>query len=171
MHKSAKNAFREFLVSVTAGAIALPGIVPTVALAMGWKSNDIIQDQSVQEKFKPTTMFDWVKGLITAFCGIAMVVFVARVVLTAIDRFIFVGPNNTSRLDEIPLIGAYPNPEKDSGGEGGSTWTWKRIWLNFAVQMALCVSAFAVTNFLFSIVATVLAKVAPAGATGATQTT
>lgn len=152
------SGMRGVLVKAASLAIVASNMVPTLALAggPGWGSDDII-DPGVKDSFQPNSMMEGVQTLISAACGIAMVIFVAKVVLTAIDRFIFVGPGNNSRLDEIPLVGAYPNPEK-LGPEGGSAWPWRRIWFNFAVQMLLCVSVFAITSLLFSIVNTVVIK-------------
>lgn len=83
--------------------------------------------------------------------GIAVVLFVLRVVLTAVDRMVLGGEdaygNQQSVLAGIPVVGAYPPKQND-----GSGYTWKDIWINFAKQLAICAGAWFLVNMIVSLV-------------------
>lgn len=155
------NIVRRCLVSVASLAIGAGTWLPSVAMAApGWKPQDIYATDQAAEKFQASDTMTFAQGFITTGFGIAIAVFVLKVILTAVDRLIFGGSSNSSfRLDEIPLVGAYADPERDSGGDGPSSpWTWQRIWIHFAIQITLCVSAIFITNLLISLIGTVLTE-------------
>lgn len=158
---SSSNPIRRGLVRAAVLAMSVGTIVPSVALAApGWDPDDIYDTNSVQDKYDSGTTLEFAKSIITAFFGIAIAVFVLKVVLTAVDRLLLGGDSNSGfRLDEIPLVGAYTDPEKGGAGDGpASPWTWQRIWAYFAVQITLCVSAIALTSLLVSIIGTVVTE-------------
>lgn len=126
---------------------------PTAALALGWGPDQVV---TPKKTYTPAGIGEFARSFITGFLGLAVIVFVLKVVLTAVDRFIFVGSsNNGFRLDELPLIGAYRNPERDDGHDGGSAWTWPHIWGHFAIQVGLCAGAWVITEFLIRLISTV----------------
>ena len=153
-----RNAIRMTSVAVTSAAWALE---PTVALAIGWQPDAIAETDSAAGKLTTSSMSDFVWNIVSKALGIAVAVFVLKVVMTAVDRIIFSGAApGTFRLDEIPLIGAYTDPEKQEGNGPGvtnsaSNWTWPNIWKHFAAQIALAAAASFIVMFLFWILSIV----------------
>lgn len=140
---------------------------PEVALADGWTQG--VLDTSAQQvgqdsAGKPTAegISETVRKVSGWILGIAIVLFVLKVVLTAVDR-ILVGndsqsgyPSN-SFLTRIPIVGAYPLPTGGQGGERG--YTWKDIWVHFGVQIAIAISAWFLVQLSIGIVSAVVSRV------------
>lgn len=157
-----------------AGAVALGTGLPLlaggqVALAANgaWKDpNELIKSAGQEGSFEGTDVNgEWINTKVTSIAGwllgIAVGLFVLRVILTAVDRMVLGGQdqygNQTSVLSAIPMVGAYP-PK----GPDGSGYTWKDIWINFAKQMAICVGAWVLVNAVVGIVSWLMTSVAGA---------
>lgn len=111
---------------------------------VGFKA-DALQSSSIADK---------VNGVASWIIGLAVIFFVLRVVLTAADRMVFANSNTTFH---VPF--AYPNPgderydENDlKGKQPPEGWTWKRIWLNLAKQIALAAGAWVLVQLVMTLV-------------------
>lgn len=158
----------------TAAILAgLPILAPSTALADSYSdgvfntahknSGDLTKDVSAG------SMQSKVRSIAGWALGIAVSIFVLKVVLTAVDRILFdresletstVG--NTHYFSEsflvgLPIIGAYPSPEHQDGGETG--YTWKRIWLNFMLQIAIAAGAWVIVSLLVGLVFEVSSRI------------
>lgn len=107
-----------------------------------------------------------VRNVATWILGIAIILFVLRMVLTAVDRMVFANLGLNAR---VPF--SYPNPgderwdddeRKAGAGEG---WSWKKIFLNFAKNVAIAAGAWLIVNIIVSVVSYFL----NAGLSGGTQ--
>lgn len=163
MSNQTESRIRRVLVTGTSVAIAAMGLVPSVALAgtdgtIGWGPSDIARPTQDTSQFEAPGIAAFAKGIVQGCLGIAIAVFVLKIVLTAVDRLILAGGSSDEsfRLDDIPLVGAYRDPERGMhGGQPGSSWTWVRIWSHFALQVGLCVSAWVITEVLIRLIGTV----------------
>lgn len=160
-----KNAVKTAIVATgaVAGSLAL---APHEAAAVGWQPKDMMDAAGkTSGDIKPTqidasTVDKWVTGITNWIIGIAVVVFVLRVVLTAVDRMVLgntqdgmeggrpgpggpggPGPQGGFRLSDIPVVGAYP-----------TTVPWKKVWINFAKNLALVVGAYVLVQLIMGIV-------------------
>lgn len=129
----------------------------------GWQMGDIAPGaEEAAGVYTQDVVLGFAHSLVTTLLGAIVGVFVLKVVLTGIDRLMFGGSGASQgfRLDDIPIIGAYRDPERDTGpGSPGdqktsSPWTWRRIWVHFGIQIALCLGALTITNVLMGIIAT-----------------
>ena len=157
-----KSRIRKVLVSVTSATLAMVSVMPSVALAdkttVGWGPTDIARPNGDTSQFEAPGIAAFAKSIVQGCLGIAIGVFVLKIILTAVDRLILAGGSNDEsfRLDDIPLVGAYRDPERGAnGGQSGSSWTWVRIWSHFALQVGLCVSAWVITELLMRVISTV----------------
>ena len=98
---------------------------------------------------------EWINTRVTGIAGwilgVAIALFVLRVILTAVDRMVLGGddpyrPPN-SGLTAIPLIGAYPS--KDANGNG---YSWKDVWISFGKNLAICIGAWVLVNEMVGLV-------------------
>ena len=106
-----------------------------------------------------------VKNIASWALGIAIALFVLKVVLTAVDR-LFVGgempqqgrpmPGKGSFLQMIPIVGAYPPP--DGHGNG---YSWKEVFINFMVQIAICTAAWLIVQFLIGMILWFFGQIQP----------
>lgn len=142
------------------GTAALSMGAPSVALAVkgGYSPNDVL-DQATSEAgggiennaLTGDALNERVSAIAGWAIGLAVVLFVLRVVLTAVDRMVLGGEdaygNQQSVLAGIPVVGAYPPKQND-----GSGYTWKDIWINFAKQLAICAGAWFLVNMIVSLV-------------------
>lgn len=137
------------------GSAAVMAGAPTVALA-DWTPDDMLGKAGSEGSFDVQKVNgDTINERVTAIAGwaigIAVALFVLRVVLTAVDRMVLGGEDESGRqqsvLSGIPIIGAYPPKQRD-----GSGYTWKDVWLNFAKQLAVCVGAWFLVGLIVGIV-------------------
>ena len=96
---------------------------------------------------------NWVVGIAKWIIGLAVVCFVLRVVMTAVDRMVLGniddgqqrgprgGQESGFRLSDIPMIGAYP-PEI----------SWKQVWLNFAKNLAIVVAVYLIIELIMGVI-------------------
>lgn len=96
---------------------------------------------------------NWVVGIAKWIIGLAVVCFVLRVVMTAVDRMVLGniddgqqrgprgGQESGFRLSDIPMIGAYP-PEVP----------WKQVWLNFAKNLAIVVGVYLIIELIMGVI-------------------
>ena len=141
-----------------------PLLVPALAYAdegnLGWTMGGSGGRQGVLKEdptamFTPDSVMSVVTNVIRTSLGIAIAIFVLKVVLTAIDRLLLGGtvspgpagpPQEQSMLSQIPLVGAYPPPEPMGGG-----YTWGLIFKRFVIQVSLCVGALLITELALGI--------------------
>lgn len=139
-------------------ASALPlGMAATRALAVEntWGVDEILDDAGGYGDQEYATVNGEqinarVRNITGWALGVAIALFVLRIVLTAIDRMVLGGQDQygqqRSVLSAIPIVGAYP-PPSDQGG-----YTWKDIWVNFAKNLAIVVGAWILVNAVVGIV-------------------
>ena len=117
-------------------------------------------------------MENTIKPLTDYFALAAISVFVIKVVLTAVDRFVLMDTASGAvfRLTEIPIIGAYVAPgdaqsnklleeqnkrfglrnlDKTSDKDG---YTWKNIFMRFAKNIAVIASVWVVIRLIYMFV-------------------
>lgn len=153
---------------------------PQVAMADDWVSGVLdtsAQNVGEEQAGKPTgdSVANTIKSVSGWIIGIAIVLFVLKVIMTAIDRILFdrdssivsrSGNTNyfeNSVLVGIPIIGAYPPPESrpndpyaDKSKKG---YTWKDIWILFFVQLLIAVGSWFFVNLVVDLLAGLLGKV------------
>lgn len=179
-----RDRTREIATSAVAAAARLAGafplFLPAVAYAsdgrLGWSmsggdgGNGILADDPTGA-FTPDSVMSVVTVLIRTGLGIAIAVFVLKVVLTAADRLLIGGtvapgpagpPQEQSMLSQIPLIGAYPPPEPTGGG-----YTWGAIFKRFFIQVSLCVGALLITELALGILKAAFSAAGVGGAAAA----
>ena len=134
--------------------------MPTTAMALGWKANDMIQNTSGATgmnaaSINKETLATWVQNFTTWILGIAIVLFVLKVVLTAVDRLVFdsgadnkktmgqnaKGQNGGGILCQIPLIGAYD-----------PTMAWKDIFIHFGKNLAIVAGAWVIVQIVTGVI-------------------
>lgn len=154
--KAAKCGMWLALGTAGAGVLAMP--VPAFAAGQ-WKVNDMLNSAGKQAGVQPTTVTagtitDWVNKIVSWAIGIAVTFFVLRIALTAFDRMVLANSNTTAH---VPF--AYPNPGDErydpndlDGKQPPEGWTWKRILINFAKQLALVAGAWAIVQLIMGIV-------------------
>ena len=124
--------------------------VPGMALGDTWTS-DVTGKAGELTGGKPSNTLPTgnlatnVSSKLTLALALAIIAFILKIVLTAVDRMLFDNGNNGnqtsngSTLVNIPVIGAYPQPMGDGDTKG---YTWKRVWTNFAIQLAIAIGAY-----------------------------
>lgn len=113
-----------------------------------WSPTDLLDESGVERKDVTGASVNGVVRNIAGWAlGIAISLFVLRVVLTGIDRILVGNEGGHSFLSSIPLVGAYPPPSAD--GEG---YPWKDVWINFAKNLAMVVGAWVIVNALVGLV-------------------
>ncbi|RAP50741.1 MAG: hypothetical protein BZ138_06385 [Methanosphaera sp. rholeuAM270] len=139
---------------------ALLASIPVPALAAGataWNAKDMMDNAyKTGESGGSVTEIDgavisgWVGTFTTWALGIAIAIFVLKIVLTAIDRMLFASDANGSKvmgdktksvLTRIPLIGAY-EPDVD----------WKEVFIHFGKQLAIVVGAWIFVQLVVNLV-------------------
>ncbi|RAP50743.1 MAG: hypothetical protein BZ138_06395 [Methanosphaera sp. rholeuAM270] len=151
-----------FALLVAIGVIgALLASIPVPALAAGptaWNAKDMMDNAyKTGESGGSVTEIDgavisgWVGTFTTWALGIAIAVFVLKIVLTAIDRMLFAsnaggstglgGVSGGGVLTRIPLVGAY---DKDV--------LWKEVFIHFGKQLALVVGAWIFVQLVVNLV-------------------
>ena len=150
------------------GSLAL---APHEAAAVGWDADEMMTSAGktsgniAPTKIDASTVDQWVTGITNWLIGIAVVVFVLRVVLTAVDRMVLgntqdgmggrPGPGGPGggpggpggpqgggfRLSDIPVVGAYP-----------PNISWKQVWINFAKNLALVVGAYIIVQLIMGVI-------------------
>ena len=153
--KTAKYVFGSFAF-IAMSAFMLP---KAAFAAQTWGADEIIGGDSVD----PTTIdaeviSGWVKTFATWAIGIAIVIFVLRIVITAIDRMLFQKDNGSGNRSQ---------GVNGSGGGGGNsdsplsglpsiirpyTGDWKSIFKTFALQLGVCACAWLIVNILAGVV-------------------
>lgn len=145
---------------ITSSSIAL---APSTAMALGWDISDEAKatgatntTDSSAEAWGP------IVHVVTQWAfGVAIVIFVLRVALTAIDRMFLSHSDARFRLSDIPIIGAYPDPSEQYTPEGASNdknagpqhaWTWGRIWKRFFIEVAIVAGAYAIVSVLLGVI-------------------
>lgn len=135
-------------------------IVPAQqALALGWDANDMITRTTGSTgvnvaTINQQTLSNWVTSLTTWIVGLAIVIFVLKVVFTAVDRMIFSkdggkgagGGNDRGKDDggilcKIPLVGGYD-----------ASMSWKEIWIQFGKNVAIVAGAWLLVQILVGVV-------------------
>lgn len=151
-------------VLLATGLASLAMTLPQQAFALGWGAKDMISNttKTTELDAKPITqkeVADWVTSVTTWVLAIAIVLFVLKVVLTAIDRLLFqqnvaTGGQGTraagrgsatgdeqTLLQRIPFLGAYPQTEG-----------WKEIWIHFGKNVAIVAGAWVLVNLVVNVV-------------------
>ena len=131
-----------FLGGVLAGTVAQAA--PAFAAGdLGWDPTNMAKKINSQNGEVSNAQLDqdsvnsFVTGLTTWILGIAIVIFVLRVVLTAVDRMIL-GDENTNNSFHIPF-----SYKKDM--------EWKEIWKKFAMQLGIALAAWLIVNLIMQV--------------------
>jgi hypothetical protein len=144
------------LLLVSSGLATAATIAPQYASALGWQANDMIKNTTGATGMTAATidqqsLAKWVTDFTTFLLGIAIVLFVLKVVLTAIDRMVFQKPGNESgsfSLSSIPVLGAY-EPKV----------TWKDVWKHFALQIGIVAGAWVLVQVMVGVVLFVFSSI------------
>ena len=163
MRDRIKSAAASMVAAVARFAGVCPLLVPATAYAdegLGWsmtgdggREGDLASDPTGM--FTPESVMSVVTVIIRTGLGIAIAIFVLKVVLTAVDRLLLGGtvspgpagpPQEQSMLSQIPVVGAYPPPEPMGGG-----YTWGLIFKRFVIQVSLCAGALLITELALGI--------------------
>lgn len=161
-----KNAIKtaRYLTIGTAGAWTLSALVlPGVAMAADsqWSPESMMRNAGGtagldvnNNKITTENVTAWVNSVVSWAVGIFVAFFVLRIALTAFDRMVVANMNTT-----FAVPGAYPNPgderydKNDIQNEGATVgWTWKRIWINFAKNIAIVVGAWIIVQLIMNLV-------------------
>ena len=128
------------LAGVAAAGLAMPA--KAFAASGTWNPEDIIQGDSLDPtQIDANVISEWVRTFTTWIVGIAIVLFVLRVVITAVDRMLF-GDEPDSFLKKLPsVLAAYGKDKK-----------WKDIFKTFALQLAVCACAWLIVNILAGVI-------------------
>ena len=141
-----------------AGAASMLLALPSTAMAaIGWDPKDMINkaggDSGVGLKAGSITqesLANWVMGFTTFILGIAIVLFVLKVVLTAVDRMVLGNVDGSGKstkgnggfsLANIPIIGAY-----DYNVE------WKTVFIHFGKNVAIVAGAWVLVQIVVSVI-------------------
>lgn len=160
-----KNAIKTAIV-VTGGAISANiFLLPCDAMAMkshsnppDWSAGTMLSNGASDAGVAITKVDsgganNWVIGIAKWIIGLAVVCFVLRVVMTAVDRMVLGniddgqqrgprgGQGSGFRLSDIPMIGAY-SPDVP----------WKQVWLNFAKNLAIVVGAYLIIELIMGVI-------------------
>lgn len=146
--------------AITAGTL----LAPATALANNqWNPKTMLQNAGQSagvhvNEINTSTVTGWVNTVVSWAIGIVVAIFVLRIALTAFDRMVLANNNSTAH---IPF--AYPNPgdeRYDPNDIRGNTppegWTWKRIWINFAKNIAIVAGAWLLVQIVMQIVLMVM---------------
>lgn len=135
--------------------------LPQTALAIeGWTPDAAIRGMAGNsvsvKKFDEQTLMNWVQTMAMWLLGIAVILFVLKVVLTAVDRLVFgnqdgnvqfggkgggKGGGDAGILTKIPAIGAYP-----------ADVPWKEIWIHLAKNIAIVAGAWVLVQLIVQVV-------------------
>ena len=149
--------------SAVIGGVVIAATKPAIAWASGggrWTPEEMLNAAGADASISATpisagSVTSFVNTLTAWLVGIAVAIFVLRVVLTAINRMVFGngtgkssaqgqgGSSSSSGLDltAIPLIGAYPDSD-----------SWANIWKRFIVQLAIVAGAWFIVQLLMGII-------------------
>lgn len=134
-------------------------IAPTVAMAApDWSAGTMLRNGASDAgmTIMPVNSDganNWVIGIAKWIAGIAVVCFVLRVVMTAVDRMVLgniddgiqnaprTPQSDGFRLSDIPVIGAYP-----------PNVSWKQVWINFAKNLAIVVGVYIIIELIMGVV-------------------
>ena len=137
--------------------------MPATASALGWEANQMISQTTgttgmTAASINQNTLATWVQNFTTWILGIAIVLFVLKVVLTAVDRLVFdsggadKGGNVKRNLEngkgngggvlcQIPLIGAYD-----------PSMAWKDIFIHFGKNLAIVAGAWVIVQIVTGVI-------------------
>ena len=166
-------------------AVILAGIpilaTPSMALA-GWTDDTLNSaaqrvGQTDAKEAGGGSIIEALSTLTNWLLGISLVLFVLKVVLTAVDRILvdyeknsaYQAGGESSLLVSIPIVGAYPPPDQYSDG-GDTGYSWKRIWINFATQLIIAVAAWFFVRMIFGALLAVFGSLTGDGAGTGTNT-
>lgn len=160
-----KNAIKTAIV-VTGGAIsANMFLLPCDAMAMkshsnppDWSAGTMLNNGASKagvwiRNVDSGSVNNWVVGIAKWIIGLAVVCFVLKVVMTAVDRMVLGniddgpqrgqrgGQGSGFRLSDIPMVGAYP-PDA----------SWKQVWLNFAKNLAIVVGVYLIIELIMGVI-------------------
>lgn len=132
--------------------------VPTLALADS-HANTVFQtahekaNGNTDQKLTGERVSNTVTGIVTWVLGLVIIIFVLKVVLTGVDRILNDPDNSASKensvLTKLPIVGAYPPPT--NGPDGSEGYSWSKVWMNFAMQIAIAVGAWFIVNLISGI--------------------
>lgn len=160
-----KNAIKTAIV-VTGGAISTNMLLlPCNAMAMkshsnppDWSAGTMLNNGASKagvgiRNVDSGSANNWVVGIAKWIIGLAVVCFVLKVVMTAVDRMVLGniddgpqrgqrgGQGSGFRLSDIPMVGAYP-PDV----------SWKQVWLNFAKNLAIVVGVYLIIELIMGVI-------------------
>lgn len=145
------------------------------AFALGWNANGMISNTGVSTggmtaaNITQESFANWVTTFTTWILGLAIVAFVLKVVLTAVDRLVFGSPDAAKGggggggrggrggdeggvLCKIPLIGAYQ-----------PTVPWKEVFIHFGKNLAIVAGAWVIVQILTGVILFVFQALAGGG--------
>lgn len=125
--------------------------LPSKAMALGWDPQSMVAQTTgttgmTAANINQQSLANWVQNFTTFILGIAIVLFVLKVVLTAIDRMVL--QNNTGEaktngetiLTKLPIIGAY----KDA--------SWKEVFIHFGKNIAIVAGAWVLVQIVVGVI-------------------
>lgn len=157
--KNLLKTLRYALVGTSGLSLGGMALLPAVAFAQSgkWDPSGILKtggkDAGVEASdITAETVQGWVGSIVNWAIGIFVAFFVLRIALTAFDRMVLANMPTTAH---VPL--AYPNPgdERYDPGEfpgQAQGWTWKRIFVNFAKNIAIVAGAWVIVQVIMGLV-------------------
>lgn len=179
MQKHNINILKSIITLLSAtGASAVSLSTTTMpAYATGWNISDeanAIGATKSAEKYASTgVILPIIQSIANWALGLAIVIFILRVALTALDRIAFSrqGTKTSFTLSEIPFVGAYPNPDNlvlmdetnakayamtHGKPKQNEFWTWKRIWTRLFTQLIFATGAWMIVKILLGLLQSLL---------------
>ena len=126
--------------------------LPAKALALGWDPESMVAQTTgttgmSAANINQQSLANWVQGFTTFLLGIAIVLFVLKVVLTAIDRMVLQDNTSTDAkkngdtiLTKLPIIGAY----KDA--------SWADVFKHFGKNVAIVAGAWVLVQIVVGVI-------------------
>lgn len=126
---------------------------PQSAMALGWDPQSMVAQTTgttgmTAANINQQSFANWVQTFTTFLLGIAIVLFVLKVVLTAIDKMVFAQLDSQGKakegdftLSKIPIVGAYP-----PGTE------WKEVFIHFGKNIAIVAGAWVLVQIVVGVI-------------------
>lgn len=135
---------------------------PTIALADSHADEVFSTAHSnangTDQKLTAGGINETVTGITGWILGLAIIIFVLKVVLTAVDRILNDPDNSASQhnsvLTRLPIVGAYPPPTM--GPDGSEGYSWPKVWMNFGMQIAIAIAVWFIIGLIVGLMSQLL---------------
>lgn len=142
---------------IGAAALGVAGVasgiaaMPSTAMALGWEPEAMVAQTTgatgmTAANINQQSLATWVQNFTTFLLGIAIVIFVLKIVLTAVDRMLLQKNINDNKgaeetvLNKLPIIGAYKGA------------TWGEILKHFGIQVGIVAGAWVLVQIVVGVI-------------------